>query len=110
MEELIRTGYENSGAAHLVSWEELNEKGYYVVPPALDWEAIPAGLLEFYEDPENHPLTTPTGRIEFYATGLAEHFPDDDERGPVPRWIPAGETHEETLGTERSQEVSAVGG
>ena len=107
--ELIRAGYETSGAAHLISWEELNEKGYYVVPPDPDWEKIPAGLIEFYKDPENHPLTTPTGKLEFYATGLAEHFPGDDERGPVPKWIAQGETHEETLGTERSEEVSAAG-
>ncbi len=101
--ELIRLGYETSGAAHVVSWEQLSEKGYYVVPPDPDWEKIPAGMIEFYEDPEGNPLSTPTGKIEFYATGLAEHFPDDDERGPVPRWIAQGETHEETLGTERSK-------
>jgi trimethylamine-N-oxide reductase (cytochrome c) len=34
---------------------------------------------------------------------LAEHFPDDDERGPVPKWIAHGQTHEETLGSERSK-------
>ena len=38
--------------------------------------------------PERHPLSTPTGKLEFYSTGLAEHFPDDDERPPVPKWIP----------------------
>ncbi len=103
VEELIRLGYETSGAAHLVGWEQLSEKGYYVVPPDPDWEKVPAGMIEFYEDPENNPLSTPTGMIEFYATGLAEHFPDDDERGPVPKWIAQGETHEETLGTERSK-------
>jgi len=101
--ELVRIGYETSGVAHLVSWQELNEKGYFVVPPDPEWEKIPAGMIEFYEDPEGHPLTTPTGKLEFYATGLAEHFPGDDERGPVPKWIAKGETHEETLGTERSK-------
>ncbi len=100
--ELIKLGYETSGAGHLVTWERLQEKGYYVVPPDPDWEKIPAGLIQFYEDPEGKPLTTPTGKLEFYATGLAEHFPDDDERGPVPKWIAQGETHEESLGTERS--------
>ena len=30
--ELIKIGYETSGAAHLISWEELQEKGYYVIP------------------------------------------------------------------------------
>ncbi len=101
--ELIKLGYETSRAAHLVSWEELNEKGYYVIPPDPDWEKIPAGLIDFYNDPERYPLSTPTGKLEFYSTGLAEHFPDDQERGPVPKWIAKGESHEETVGTERSK-------
>jgi trimethylamine-N-oxide reductase (cytochrome c) len=103
VEEIILSGYENSGSADKISWEDLNEKGYYVIPTDPDWEKIPAGLIEFYEDPEAHPLSTPTGRLEFYSTGLAEHFPDDPERPPVPHWIPEGESHQETLGTERSK-------
>lgn len=103
IQDLIKIGYETSRVADLISWEELNEKGYFVVPPAHDWESIPAGLIKFYEDPENNPLSTPTGKIEFYSTGLAEHFPDDEERPPVPKWIPRGVTHQETLGTERAK-------
>ncbi|MFC1869075.1 molybdopterin-dependent oxidoreductase [Thermodesulfobacteriota bacterium] len=103
VQDLIKIGYETSRAAHLISWEEFNEKGYLVIPPADDWESIPAGLIKFYEDPEDNPLSTPTGKIEFYATGLAEHFPDDEERSPVPKWIPCGETHQETLGTDRAK-------
>ena len=101
--EIIKLGWEHSGSADKISWEELNEKGYYVIPTDPDWEKIPAGLIDFYEDPEKHPLSTPTGKLEFYATGLAEHFPDDEERPPVPHWIPEGESHEETIGTERSK-------
>ena len=74
-----------------------------VVPTDPDWETVPAGLIGFYDDPEGHPLSTPTGKIEFFATGLAEHFPDDTERPPVPKWIPSGETHQETLGTDRAK-------
>ena len=103
VEEIIRSGYESSGAADKISWEELNNKGYYVIPPDPDWEKIPAGLIGFYEDPESHPLSTPSGRVEFRSIGLAEHFPDDPERPPVPKWIQQGESHEETLGTERSK-------
>ncbi len=60
-------------------------------------------MIKFYEDPEKYPLSTPTGKLEFYSTGLAEHFPDDEERPPVPKWIPQGVSHEETIGTGRSK-------
>ena len=102
--ELIKLGYETSRAAHL---DQLGgpaaRRATTWSRPIPDWEKIPAGLIEFYEDPEKHPLTTPTGKLEFYSTGLAEHFPDDLERPPVPKWIPKGVYHEETLGTERSK-------
>ena len=103
IEDLIKLGFDTSGVQDAISWEKIKEKGYYVVPTNPDWPKIPAGLIKFYEDPAKNPLTTPTGKIEFYATGLAEHFPDDDERPPVPHWIPYGESHQETLGTPRAE-------
>jgi anaerobic selenocysteine-containing dehydrogenase len=101
--DLIKYGYETSRCADLISWEELNEKGYLVIPTANGWEDIPAGFYNFYKEPEKYPLTTPTGKLEFLATGLAENFPDDLERPPVPKWIAKGISHEETIGTERSK-------
>jgi len=101
--ELIKYGWETSRCEDLISWEELNEKGYYVVPTADDWEDIPAGFYNFYKNPEKHPLSTPTGKLEFESTGLLEHFPSDLERPPVPKWIAKGISHEETIGTERSK-------
>ena len=101
--ELIKYGWETSRCADLISWEELNEKGYYVVPTADDWENVPAGFYNFYKDPEKYPLTTPTGKLEFEATGLKKHFPDDLERPAVPKWVAKGISHEETIGTERSK-------
>lgn len=101
--ELIKYGYETSRCEDLISWDELNEKGYYVVPTADGWEDVPAGFYNFYKDPENHPLSTPTGKLEFEATGLAEHFPNDLERPAVPKWVARGISHEETLETERAK-------
>jgi molybdopterin guanine dinucleotide-containing S/N-oxide reductase-like protein len=108
VEDLRRLGFETSGVRNLAAggpatWEQFVEQGYVALPTNPEWEKVPAGLIDFYRDPESHPLSTPTGKIEFYATGLAEHFPDDEERPPVPRWIPAGPTHQETLGTERAR-------
>ena len=48
IEEWIKFGFENSGVASMVRWEEFNKKGYYIVPTAHDWEKAPAGMIEFY--------------------------------------------------------------
>lgn len=104
IDDFIEIGYMNSGVQEFASYEQFREKDYVMVPTAPDWEDEPAGLYNFWKDPENNPLLTPTGKIEFYATGLAEHFPDDEERPPVPHWIPYGETHQESLLHPRSDE------
>ena len=103
VEEWIRLGFERSGVADMVSWEDFNRKGYFVVPPVSDWEDAPAGMAEFYYDPEAHPLHTKSGKIEFYCQWLSEHFPDDAERPPVPRYISGGITHQESRSCERAR-------
>jgi len=108
IEEKIKLGFENSGVRDLISWDEFNEKEYYVIPTDPEWEKYPHGMIEFYQDPEKNPLSTPTGKIEFESVDLKEHFPDDDERPPVPHWIPCGESHQETLACERAKEYSLL--
>jgi anaerobic selenocysteine-containing dehydrogenase len=88
----------------MVSWNELKEKKYFVVPTSPDWKQDPPGMRRFYDNPEANPLRTPTGKIEFESVGLKEHFADDDERPPVPHWIPYGETHQESLLHPRSRQ------
>jgi len=95
--EWIRVGFETSGVQDLISWEEIKEKGYYVIPTHPDWKECHHGLIDFYENPDNHPLLTPSGKIEFYSQNLAKYFPCDEERPPVPHWIPYGESHQESL-------------
>jgi trimethylamine-N-oxide reductase (cytochrome c) len=87
----------------LIGYEEFQENGYYVLPTDPDWKKIPAGLREFYDDPDNHPLKTPSGKIEFYSQNLAKHFPNDRERPPVPHWIEKGESHDERLSSKRAE-------
>jgi len=103
IEEWIRHGFETSGVQDYISFEELGEKGYYVIPTDADWKKRPAGMIDFYENPGGNPLKTPSGKIEFYAQNLAKHFPDDDERPPVPHWIPYGESHQESLLHSRAE-------
>jgi trimethylamine-N-oxide reductase (cytochrome c) len=103
VEEMIKDGFDNSGVQDMTTYEEFIEKGYFVVPTDPDWRKYPAGMKGFYEDPDNNPLTTPSGKIEFYSQGLAEHFPDDEERPPVPHWIERGETHDERVSGTRAK-------
>jgi anaerobic selenocysteine-containing dehydrogenase len=103
VDEWIRFGFENSRVQDLTTWEEFEKKGYFIVPTRTDWEKRPRGLQKFYEDPENNPLETPSGKIEFYSQNLARHFPDDKERPPVPHWIEKGESHDEALSSERAR-------
>jgi anaerobic selenocysteine-containing dehydrogenase len=104
IEDRIKLGFENSGVQKLVSYEEFKAKDYFVVPTDPEWKKYPPGLRKFYEDPENNKLTTPTGKIEFYSQKLADHFPDDKERPPVPHWIERSESHDERVSSERAQQ------
>jgi trimethylamine-N-oxide reductase (cytochrome c) len=103
VKEWMKYIYEFLGTQNMISWEEFNEKGYYIIPIAPDWEKDPPGLRLFYEDPENNPLGTPSGKLEFYSERLAKHFPDDKERPPIPKWIERGETHDERLSGKRAK-------
>ena len=103
VDEKIKWGYEVSGCADAVSWEDLKEKGYYYIRTEDDWEKYPAGMRLFYEDPEAHPLKTPTGKLEFFSQRLADHFPNDKERPPYPKWIEKGPSHDERVSSERAR-------
>ena len=105
-DEWIKYGYEQSRLVEEIDFDTLMDKQYYF--PKLDpnWKQLPPGMRQFYENPENYPLDTPTGKLEFWSEALAEHFPDDKERTPMARWIiggPAEEgwTHDESLWGER---------
>jgi anaerobic selenocysteine-containing dehydrogenase len=102
-EDMIKLSFENSGVQKLITYDKFREKDYFVIPTDPDWEKYPAGLKKFHDDPENNPLDTPSGKIEFYAQGLAKHFPDDEERPPVPHWIEKGESHDERTSSKRAR-------
>ena len=66
-------------------------------------EATRSALRGFAEDPDSHPLSTPTGKLEFFSQRLADHFPDDAERPPVPAWVERGPSHDERVGGDRAK-------
>ncbi len=103
--ELIKYGFDTSGVPErgLLTWEEFQEKGYYVAPVAEDWESHSPGMYDFYKDPKNNPLTTPSGLLEFESLDLKKYFPEDKERQPVPHWVESSESHDERIGGERAK-------
>jgi anaerobic dimethyl sulfoxide reductase subunit A len=67
-------------------FDEFRAKGLARLPAPEDAVAFARQI----RDPEHHPFTTPSGKIEIYATRLAEN---DDLCGlgaipPIPTWIP----------------------
>jgi anaerobic selenocysteine-containing dehydrogenase len=110
VEEWIKYSFDNSGALPFISYKELKQKGYFIPPTHDDWKncnltgkQLRTSIQDFYEDPDKNPLKTPSGKIEFYSQNLDKHFPGDQERPPVPHWIPFGESHQENLSHPRAK-------
>jgi trimethylamine-N-oxide reductase (cytochrome c) len=111
-EEWHRYAIEQSSLKDVLDYDDLDKRGYVVPPISPDWlneEKYPRGMRQFYLDPQNFPLDTPTGKIQFYAQELADNFPDDKERPPMATWMiggPASEgwTHDETLLGEKAKD------
>ncbi len=95
VESSVKATYDSSRALKYRSYEDFMDAGYTSIPHAKDWKEDHAGFYDFYVDPDNNPLPTPTGKIEFYSTRLGEFFPDDKERRPYPHYIAATERFHE---------------
>ena len=105
-ERVLELFYQGSGVAHLDVDDDFHKKDIFVlpcVPNIQDFDINPPGLRRFAEDPENNPLSTPTGKLEFTSTAINKHFPDDQERPPYPQWVEKSELHDERLSSERAK-------
>ena len=106
VEKVIELFWQGCGVAHLDVDDEFHKKDIFVLPcdPNIqDFKLHPPGLRTFADDPENHPLSTPTGKLEFTSTGIKENFPDDPERPPYPKWVEMSELHDERLSSARAE-------
>lgn len=106
MIDWIEKGFRECGmeGGDTADFDRFLEDRFKMFPTEENWEAKPAGLIGFYEDPENNPLLTPSGKIEYYSTTLAETFPDDKVRGPVAHWIEKGDGHDDRISSERAKD------
>jgi len=110
-EDWIKIVFDNSDLPKYISFEDFKKKGYFVVPIPENYKPTPA-LRWFYEGrecdtPDRYnpkkgtekakELGTYSGKIEFVSQSLLKHAPDDDERPPMPRYIPSWEGHTSEL-------------
>jgi len=111
-EQWIQYGYEGTAYAKTMSWEDFKKAPYVLTKPAANWQQDKVGLIDFYTDPVKYPRDTPSGKLEFWSQTLADKFPDDNERAPMPKWVVGGPnpnwsvggsgwTHDESLEGER---------
>jgi len=103
--------FELSDLPKHISWEAFDRKGYYIVNLPDPYPSTPS-LRWFYEgrDCDTPDLGNPkrktdkgcdlgtySGKIEFVSQSLSRHFPDDEERPPMPHYIPSWEGHRSEL-------------
>jgi len=94
-----------------LSYDDFKEKGYYIVPMPKDYQPTP-GLRWFYDgracDTPDHfnpkrvtengnELGTYSGKVEFVSQSLLQNMPEDEERPPLPRYIPSWEGYNSEL-------------
>jgi trimethylamine-N-oxide reductase (cytochrome c) len=102
LDRLIELYWLASNVSHLDTEDEFHKKDIFIIPPMEGIDKFPAGLKEFADDPEKNPLSTPTGKLEFTSTKILEHFPDDEERPPYPKYVERSELHDESLFGDRA--------
>ncbi|MDR1067663.1 MAG: molybdopterin-dependent oxidoreductase, partial [Clostridiales Family XIII bacterium] len=106
-DKVLELFYQGSGAVEMDPDDSFHKKDIVVfpaIPDIQDFEKYPPGLRRFAEDPDNNPLTTPTGKLEFTSTKIKELFPDDKERPPYPQWVEKSDLHDERLSSERAKD------
>jgi trimethylamine-N-oxide reductase (cytochrome c) len=109
LEDMRRQVFDNMDLGELISYEEFRKRGYYLYSVDENWKNESPGFRKFFDDPENNPLPTPSGKLEFYSEALATAFPNDLERPAVPTWVENGVTHpDERLGGERAKQYSLL--
>jgi molybdopterin guanine dinucleotide-containing S/N-oxide reductase-like protein len=111
-EDWIRKLFDSTSLPEHVSYEDFKKKGYFVVPPPSGDYKRTVSNRWYYEGrkcdvPDSFnptvrgggtdKLGTYSGKIEFVSQSLLEHFPDDEERPPLPRYIPSWEGYDSAL-------------
>ena len=106
-DRIIELFWQGSGGADMDPEDNFHKKDIAAFPcnaEVQDFEKYPPGLSPFAKDPDNNPLQTPTGKLEFTSSMIAKLFPDDEERPPYPKWVEKSELHDERLTSDRAKD------
>jgi trimethylamine-N-oxide reductase (cytochrome c) len=110
-EDWLKADYEKTLAATDlgISWADFKERKFivYDCPTWDEWVDIKKeygygpneGGMHWYWSAADG-LDTPSGKIEFVSSRIAERDPDDPERPPLARWV----SHPEAPGSPKAQE------
>jgi trimethylamine-N-oxide reductase (cytochrome c) len=111
IEDWIEKFFHATDLPEYISFEAFKKKGYFIVPQKQNYQPTPA-LRWFYEgrdcdtpdmfNPRRNTarakeLGTISGKIEFVSQSLLKYTPDDEERPPMPHYIPSWEGHTSKL-------------
>lgn len=86
------------------SFEDFKERGFHLFPTREDYHDFPTGMEAFFNDPDSNPVDTPSGKLEIYSSAIAQVWPDDDERGPYPKWVEETPDHHERVTSDRAKD------
>jgi molybdopterin guanine dinucleotide-containing S/N-oxide reductase-like protein len=106
-----------------ITLEDFKKKGYLAVPfPPMDQYVDTGdektsrrkiggpGIRWWYNKPNGGGLGTNSGNFEFEASDLKQGYPDDEERPPVPHYIPYGVTNQDSLTHPRAKQYPLING
>jgi anaerobic selenocysteine-containing dehydrogenase len=108
IDDMIKAGYDSSNISDLIHYDDFKKNKYFVIPIDPNWKDNPVGLRKFYDNPDENPLKTPSGKVEFCSQNLTKYFPDDEERPPVPHWIEKGVSHDDRISSERAKQYPLI--
>jgi molybdopterin guanine dinucleotide-containing S/N-oxide reductase-like protein len=110
-EDWIEKVFNYSDLPKYTSFEDFKRKGYFIVPMPAEYKSTPA--MRWFHDgrecdtpdhfnPKRHTdkareLGTYSGKLEFVSQSLLQHIPEDQERPPLPRYIPSWEGYNSAL-------------
>ena len=97
--DIAEMGVQGEPQQGRIPFQDFRKKGVYQVPRSTQDAFRHIPLRAFREDPGQHPLKTPSGKLEIHCQSLADFVQTCgwSEIRPIPAYQPAREGYEETF-------------